>query len=185
MQAALDAYLEGSAPIGAVVVDPTGNVVSIGRNDFSGDRLAHAETQALKAVPTDASRDELSLYSTMEPCPMCTGAVRMMQLRSLHFATKDPAAGSTELLSATSFMRHFACDVVGPTNSELEFINVALTLEYRSRNGHTRWRDNWISYMPTAVEVGERLASDRRFSAWRSEGTPASALFEEVCSYVC
>ena len=185
MQAALDAYLEGSAPVGAVVVDPTGNVVSVGRNGFSGDRLAHAETQALKAVPTDARRVELSLYSTMEPCPMCTGAIRMMQLRSLHIANKEPAAGSTEHNSATTVMRHLAGDVVGPTNPELEFVNVALTLEYRSRNGHTRWRDKWVSYMPGAVEVGERLASDRRFSAWQNDETPTSALFEEVCSYVC
>jgi tRNA(adenine34) deaminase len=184
MQAALDAYLAGSAPIGAVVVDSRGNVISIGHNDFAGDRLAHAEMQALMAVPADASREELSLYSTMEPCPMCTGAIRMMQLRSLHFAAKDPAAGSTELLGVTPFMRYFTCDVIGPTIPELEFVNVALTMEYRARNGHRRWRDNWISYLSRAVDAGEKLAAEGRFANWQQEGLASEAIYEEVCSYV-
>jgi tRNA(Arg) A34 adenosine deaminase TadA len=148
MRAAIEAYLDGSAPIGAAIFDASNQVISIGHNDFEQNRLAHAEIQALKGVPPGANREELSLYGTMEPCPMCTGAIRMMQLRSLHFATKDPAAGSTELLSATRFMKQFSCAVIGPSDPCLEFVNVALMLEYRTRNAHARWRNGWSSYLP-------------------------------------
>ncbi|MCZ6853146.1 MAG: hypothetical protein O7G86_04420 [Gammaproteobacteria bacterium] len=41
MSAALEAYLDGSAPIGAVVVDSNGQIISTGRNNFAGDRLGH------------------------------------------------------------------------------------------------------------------------------------------------
>ena len=101
---------------------------------------------------------------------MCTGAIRMMQLGSVHFATRDPAAGSTELLTATRFMQRFPCKVVGPTHTLLEFVNVALTLEYRTRNGHQRWRDEWYSYLPNAVEAGEALARDGKFAEWQQDG---------------
>ena len=184
MRAAIEAYLDDSAPIGAVVFDSNDRAISIGRNDFERDRLAHAELQALKGVPANANREALSLYSTMEPCPMCTGAIRMMQLRSLHFAAKDPAAGSTELLSATAFMKRFACDVVGPSDAGLEFANVALMLEHRTRNGHRRWRDEWSSYLPEAVAVGEKLAADRRFTHWQRHAIAVDAIFDEVCSHI-
>ncbi len=184
MRAGLEAYVDGSAPIGAVVVDSNGLVISVGRNNFAADRLGHAEMQALKGVPTDTKRDQISLFSTMEPCPMCTGAVRMMQLKSLHFATYDPAAGSTELLNATRFMRRFSCEVIGPAHPMLEFANIALTLEYRTRNGHRRWRDAWISYNPRAVEAGEKLAEEHRFSTWEKAKSKPETIFEEVCACV-
>ena len=115
---------------------------------------------------------------------MCTGAVRMMQIKSLHIATRDPAAGSVELLTATHFMRHFPCDVESPADPTLEFVNVALTLEYRTRTGHLRWRDEWISYNRHAVEVGERLAEENRFSSWTTANSKPESIFEEVCKYI-
>ena len=114
---------------------------------------------------------------------MCTGAIRVMQLQSLHVATWDPAAGSTELLKATQFMRQFECDVAGPDCPELEFVNVALMLEYRTRNNHLRWRENWYSYLPAAVDLGEELANQKRFTVWLRDGVPSEAIFEEVQSY--
>ncbi|MCZ6640706.1 MAG: nucleoside deaminase [Gammaproteobacteria bacterium] len=184
MSAALEAYLDGSAPIGAVVVDSNGQIISTGRNNFAGDRLGHAEMGALNGVPANTRRDQISLFSTLEPCPMCTGAVRMMQIKSLHFAARDPAAGSIELLTATRFMRRFSCDVKRPADPTLEFVNVALTLEYRTRIGHLRWRDEWISYNRPAVEVGEKLAEEHRFSHWTTANSTPETIFEEVCGYV-
>ena len=184
MQAAISAYLEDSIPIGAVVIDAHGGLVSTGQNRFKSGRLAHAETQALNDVPLDADRKHLSLYTTMEPCPMCTGAIRVMQLQSLHVAAWDPAAGSTELFKATQFMRQFECDITGPDSPELEFVNVALMLEYRTRNNHLRWREKWYSYLPAAVDLGEQLANQKRFDVWQRDGVPGEVIFEEVLSYL-
>ncbi len=146
MRQALTAYSQGSAPIGAVVVSERGDVVSIGRNNFAGDRLAHAETEALRNIPPTAERRKCAIYTTKEPCPMCTGAIRMTQLDAVHLGARDPAAGSTELLNASEFMRKFTCTVFEPSDSMLEFASIALVLEYRTRNGHSRWREKWHSY---------------------------------------
>jgi len=171
MSGALKAYFEGSVPIGAVVVDEQGVVVSRGRNKFTQDRIAHAETEALRTVPTNLNRKNATLYSSMEPCPMCTGAVRVMQLKAVRFAARDPAAGSLELLGATQFMRHFDCQVFEPNDLLLERVNVAMMMEFRTRNGHKRWRDSWFAYLPEAVEVGEALAASMAFDGLR-QSTP-------------
>ena len=183
MQAAVEAYLENSIPIGAAIVSKGGEVVSVGRNKFTQDRIAHAETEALRIVPASLDRKNASIYSSMEPCPMCTGAIRVMQLKTLHMAARDPAAGSTELLGATRFMRHFECEVVGPSDSTLEFVNVALMLEYRTRNGHQRWRDDWYAYLPLAVETGENLAASGLFRMWLENGNSTQEIYDTVASY--
>jgi tRNA(Arg) A34 adenosine deaminase TadA len=60
---AIVAYLQrGSAPIGAVVVDDGGSIVSRGNNDFSGSRLAHAELAALSQFPTGVDRSTLEIF---------------------------------------------------------------------------------------------------------------------------
>ena len=184
MGPALRAYLSGSAPAGAAVFAADGTLVSQGSNAFQRERLAHAEIQALNAVPQAAARSDLTLYCTMEPCPMCTGAIRMMQLRTVRFATRDPAAGSTDMLAMTPFMRHFPCAVTGPEDTLLESANVALMLEYRTRNGHRRWRDEWYSYLPSAVEVGERLAADKQFLTWQREQSSPELVYNVVCELV-
>ena len=113
---------------------------------------------------------------------MCTGAIRMTQLEAVHLAARDPAAGSTELLSASEFMRKFTCTVFDPSDSMLEFASVALVLEYRTRSGHSRWREKWHSYHPAAVEVGERLAETKAYSSSFAKANP-EVIYEAVCSH--
>ena len=184
MLGALESYLENSVPVGAVVVDEQGEIVSVGRNKLSQDRIAHAETEALKAIPSSVDRKTASIFSSMEPCPMCTGAIRIMQLKTLHIAARDPAAGSTELLNATKFMRHFECEVVDPADPALEFVNVALMFEHRTRNGHNRWRDEWFTYLPLAVETGEALAASGKYEAWVTNGSTAREIYDEISTHV-
>ena len=143
LEQAIAAYLEqDSAPIGAVIVNGQGQVVAQGANAFASSRLAHAELNALVALPSDADRMSCEIYSTLEPCPMCAGAIRMSQLRGVHFAAHDPSAGSAELLSANEFMREFACAVYAPQNPDLEAVIVSLVLEFRLRTGHRRWLEH-------------------------------------------
>ena len=86
----------------------------------------------------DIDRTQCEIYSTLEPCPMCTGAVRMSQLRAVHFAARDPSAGSTEFLTANRFMREFPCVAHTPRDALLELVIVSLLMEYRRRTGHMR-----------------------------------------------
>ena len=70
----------GDSSFGCVIVDREGRVLAEGQQTVvrSGDWLAHAEMNALKALSTTTRREALAgatLYSSTEPCPMCSGAI--------------------------------------------------------------------------------------------------------------
>ena len=106
LEGAWTAYLHGSLPIGAVIVRGD-EIVARGRNRIGeafeisgfigGTQISHAELNALVQLPNDAPTRDLELYTTMEPCPMCAGAIAMASLKTVHFAARDAWAGSTHL----------------------------------------------------------------------------------------
>jgi tRNA(Arg) A34 adenosine deaminase TadA len=182
--ASIVSYLEReSVPIGAAITDASGVVVAVGGNDFASARLAHAEVAAINALPEQVDRRQCAIYATVEPCPMCIGAIRMAQLRAVHFAARDPAAGSTSFLQANAFMREFATEAHGPASADLEFVVVALVTEYRVRTGHRRWEDQWIGYAPLAAAAGRQLKASGTFATWRDSRTTAEEVYEQVLRF--
>lgn len=95
-QAAAEA---GEAPVGAIVADPaTGEVVATGRNANIAlhDPTAHAEIAALRAAALARGNHRLTglhLYVTLEPCPMCAGAISHARLGRVVFGASDPKGG--------------------------------------------------------------------------------------------
>jgi tRNA(adenine34) deaminase len=88
----------GEVPVGAVVVND-GFVVGEAANarEARTDPTAHAEVLALRQASTALRSWRLegaTLYVTLEPCPMCAGALVMARLSRLVFAAPDPKAGS-------------------------------------------------------------------------------------------
>ena len=120
--------------------------------------------------------------TTLEPCPYCTGAIRMEKLKAVHFAARDPSAGSTHLLNVGEFMQMFPCTVNPPANLTLEAAIVALVMEHGTREGHHRWRDHWCSCHESGVEVGESLALKGQHAEWVQRGVTPETLYDEVCS---
>ena len=89
----------GEVPVGAVIVDGTGSVVATGENrrERDGDPTAHAEILALRAAGRSRQSwhlEDCTLYVTLEPCPMCTGAILLARLGSLVYGADDPKAGT-------------------------------------------------------------------------------------------
>jgi len=89
---------EGEVPVGAVVVR-NGEVVGEGRNRRERDKnaLAHAEMEAIEAACRNVNGWRLwecELYVTLEPCPMCAGAVINSRIKRLVFGATDEKAGS-------------------------------------------------------------------------------------------
>jgi tRNA(adenine34) deaminase len=89
----------GDVPVGAVVVGP-GDVVltEVGnRREQDQDPTAHAEVLALRAAARQLGNwhlNDCTLYVTLEPCPMCAGAIILSRLGLLVYGTPDPKAGA-------------------------------------------------------------------------------------------
>jgi tRNA(adenine34) deaminase len=94
---ARQAALLGEVPVGAVVVRAD-EVIGRGynRREVDGDPLAHAEILALRQAAEEVGNWRLvgcCLYVTLEPCPMCAGALVNSRVERLVFGTRDPKAG--------------------------------------------------------------------------------------------
>lgn len=90
------ATLDGDVPVGALVVKE-GVVLASGRNRKTDDPTAHAEILALRAAGSALKSWNLSgctLYVTVEPCPMCAGALVLARLDRLVYGCCDPRAGA-------------------------------------------------------------------------------------------
>ena len=103
MQAAMAearaAEAAGEVPVGAIVVSSAGEVIARGRNRVlqDSDPTAHAEIVALRSAGSALGNYRLSgctLYSTLEPCSMCAGAILHARLARLVYAAADPKAGA-------------------------------------------------------------------------------------------
>jgi tRNA(adenine34) deaminase len=95
---ARQAMAEGEVPVGAVVLQ-AGAVVAARHNERerSGDPTAHAEVLALRDAATALGGwrlDEVTLVVTLEPCPMCAGALVAARVRHAVYGAADPRAGA-------------------------------------------------------------------------------------------
>ena len=102
MKIALDearkAYDEGEIPVGAVIVKD-GEIIALGRNDreTTNDATGHAEIVAIREACRKLGGwhlDECELYVTLEPCPMCMGAIVNSRIKRVVFGAKDAKAGA-------------------------------------------------------------------------------------------
>ena len=91
----------GETPVGAVVVGPDGLILAADGNrvrEFA-DPSAHAEMLALRAAARLIGSERLTgcdLYVTLEPCPMCAGAISLARIRRLYYGAPDPKTGGVD-----------------------------------------------------------------------------------------
>jgi tRNA(adenine34) deaminase len=89
----------GDVPVGAVVVDPSGEVIGRGHNarEALADPTAHAEMLALRSAAAARQSwrlDDCTLVVTLEPCAMCAGALVLARIARLVLGAWDPKAGA-------------------------------------------------------------------------------------------
>ena len=95
------AHQAGEVPVGAVVVDKEGKIIGRGHNLVVAghDPSGHAEIIALKNASQNLKNyrlDNCTIYVTLEPCPMCSGAIIGARLARLVYGAKDQTAGAAE-----------------------------------------------------------------------------------------
>ncbi|MDR1131877.1 MAG: nucleoside deaminase [Oscillospiraceae bacterium] len=96
---AQEAAAAGEVPVGCVIADESGAVVGSGRNTREAVRsaLGHAELSAIDAAcraRNDWRLDGCTLYVTLEPCPMCAGAIINARIPRVVFGAREPSLGS-------------------------------------------------------------------------------------------
>ncbi len=92
------AAARGEVPVGAVVVSPAGEIIGSAGNRTRADNdpTAHAEILAIRAACTRLGSERLigcALYVTLEPCPMCAGAIAAARIDRLYYGASDPKSG--------------------------------------------------------------------------------------------
>jgi tRNA(adenine34) deaminase len=99
LELAAGAAGSGDVPVGAVVVSPAGEVIGEGCNlrEVDGDPTAHAEIVALRAAARHTGEwrlEDCTLVVTLEPCPMCAGALVLSRISTLVLGAWDPKLGA-------------------------------------------------------------------------------------------
>ena len=96
---AREAAEHGEVPVGCIVTDADGNIIGRGRNrrEENGDATAHAEIEAIREACLalgDWRLEGCTLTVTLEPCPMCAGAIINARIPTVVYGAREPISGS-------------------------------------------------------------------------------------------
>jgi len=96
---AQEVKFSGDVPVGALIINEAGEIISLGKNEREKDNdpTAHAEIVAIRKASERIGSwrlDDLTLIVTLEPCVMCAGAILQSRLKRLVFGAFDQKAGA-------------------------------------------------------------------------------------------
>ena len=172
---AWEAYRNGTIPIGVAIMNEDDSLMATGQNQINtkGDglinlhQIAHAEINAilkLSEITDENIRKTIrtfTLYSTMEPCPLCFGAIVMGSIRNVKYAARDNYAGAAALNESMDYIKNKKITVLGPFE-EMEIVQIALqTCHELKRTDNSRYIDgllqSWIAVCEKGVLIGKHL----------------------------
>lgn len=193
IELALESYKRGTIPIGAVITNNKGKIISEGRNrifdnisenPLAGTFMAHAEMTAMIRLKSREHPDirTYTLYTTMEPCPMCFGTMVMMNIRNLKYAARDAFAGASELNDKMDYIRNKGI-TIEKADDDLEAFQLIMQTSYECDRNHTRMDEllsSWKGINKDAIEFGKLLFKEKYFDRVISNDNKASDIFDEI-----
>jgi creatinine deaminase len=143
LELATAGYSQGGCPIGAVLADnETGEILGAGHNGLvqEGNPILHGEMAALRAAGRMVNRHNTTMYTTLQPCFMCTGAIAQFGIPRV--VVGDVANASDD--ETLRFMRGRGIDVVvmDPGASEAARGCIELAARFR-REKPEQWLEDW------------------------------------------
>ena len=119
LQEAAKALNENTYPIGAVIVDENYNLVAKGRNRVhtQQDATAHAEIDAIRNAGksifnANVNREKFTIYTSLEPCPMCTGGILFANIKRVVWLLNDDMGfGGYKKIQGTKVFDKKFCEV--------------------------------------------------------------------------
>jgi tRNA(Arg) A34 adenosine deaminase TadA len=190
LEEAWAAYSVGSLPIGAVLLSPHKKILLRERNHLNdnapagrigNNQLAHAELNVLLQL----NRQQIdphpcTLYTLLEPCPLCMGAFYMSGVRNLVYAARDPFAGSTNLLGKTPYLSRKPITIQGPDPIVEDCIIAFQVAAHQRRFDEQTFKefyDAWESVSPSGKAHGIALHKNGQLQAAAQAGLQIDQIF--------
>jgi creatinine deaminase len=136
-------HAEGGCPIGGVLVDnASGRVLGEGHNALvqEGNPIIHGEMAALGNVGRMKNRHNATMYTTLQPCFMCTGAIVQFGIPRVVIGDATNAASDETIRCLRS--RGIEVIVLDPATSNSAHQCVELTTRFRQENP-AQWQEDW------------------------------------------
>jgi tRNA(adenine34) deaminase len=143
LKEAVGARKDGEVPVGAIIVIG-GDIIARRRNAMisSNDPTAHAEIVALRKAASEIGNYRLigaTMYSTIEPCAMCAGAIVHARIERLVYGAKDPKAGAVDThfgICNSDFLNHQVIVEGGILESECRRVLQSFFRDRRNSQSH-------------------------------------------------
>lgn len=195
VQAALDqawaSCRAGSLGIGSAITDDDGVVVATGRNRLmevepgddvlAGTSLAHAEMNALAKLRWRGhDHQRLTLWTSLQPCLMCTGAIRLAPIAEVRYLAPDPLFAMVDrIASLDPYLAARWPAVEGPTPGPLGVFGMVLPIHLAALWG-APIVDAWADALPRTVELGRDLAASGEVLAAVERGDGVTQLLDAL-----
>ena len=185
------AFKKGSIPIGAVIINEESNIISVGRNkvyenETPNPKIAHAEMECLfnLDILKHPNVREYTLYTCMEPCPMCFGTIVMSNIRKVKIASRDSYCGAVHYCEDDTYIASKNMQV-SFEGGILEAVQLVLQtyFELRACDGEINrvvkvfQKDN-----STAVKIAEEFYRDRYLDVCSHAEIDISEVFYAIVS---
>ncbi|MDO5435632.1 MAG: nucleoside deaminase [Clostridia bacterium] len=188
---AWDSFRHGSIPIGAVIADENGNVIlkehNRGNEEGTVNRsISHAEANALHRLDT-ARYDPgtLTLYTTMEPCPMCFGTAVMSNIKHVRYAARDPHCGFVHIREFDPYVSERTRDFL-LMGQEYELVQLTLQsyheLRYASEHHCGSLADEFRTVSEEAVDLAGKLFAEKTLDVLACSGEKIGTVFDLILS---
>ena len=183
------AFIAGSTPIGAVLCDSDGRIILSEHNRNNepqtiNKRIAHAEINLLRALDTSAYDPRtLTLYSTMEPCPMCMGTILMANIKRVHYAAADTYCGMTHLVKNVPYYasKNIVCTHEGGDIEQFQVtIQAYYELRYIEQGAGSQVFDSFMAHCPKAANTAKELYKTK----WLDKAAEAEKDIGEVFDHI-
>jgi tRNA(Arg) A34 adenosine deaminase TadA len=183
---AWQALLRGNIPVGAVILDGTGTTIAVGQNmvysgsaassdaapqHLSRSLLAHAEINALAGLAPERRYADCHLVTSLEPCPLCMGAVAQATVGSVSYLGADPFNGAAGQPITTRYTSRVPLALSGPREDTAGRLAAGLHLAYFLRRNpagpcatvHRELRPDLMAAADSMIAAGlfELAARDR------------------------
>ncbi len=184
-------FCNGCTPIGASLSDENDELLLSDHNrnndaETINKRTSHAEACLIRRLDTSKyNPKKVTLYTTMEPCPMCMGMIIMSNIKRLRSAARDTYCGMMHLLDTEPYYIGKQVDHMFE-NDELELIQLVLQSYYELRhidNGQgTHVFDSFKEQNEKAVTIAQKLYSDKKLDQFVSEEKSMEYVYDYILS---